>query len=271
MVDDRRMRSDESGRTYSTAAAAAVSWRLEPTPNQVSGVDPEVEDEDVYEAAREGLSLVFGLDGVDAVSVTAATGGLVLSSDDDDDDDGQGEGVDGEQRGRRFLRDDGRSGLYYPIGVLEGGEEEDGSGIRHHLRRSRVMTLATIATTAAVRVGRDEENSGVPPRDLWGDRADLRSRSSAAGGVFPSRSESGDAGNGRRHVGTSSRELQEEEEGEEGGENVVNVEFEVILPAEEAGSGTASSRFAAAIDAYADNDGRVALADVLGVSATNVR
>lgn len=250
--------------------------------------------------AREGLSLVFDVDGFDAVTV-AAPGTLLSSSDgldaltllghgtlgsssDDVDEDREGaitgedvlaeedEGEEEHGGRRRFLRDDGRSGLQSPREAFERGEEKGGSGGigRRHLRQNTDMTTLATTTTAAAAPsvewegGRDggEDRGGVPPRDMRGyHRAALRTVGSR--GVGSGR---------RRRVGTgTARELQEEEEEGEGGDDIVNVEFEVLLPAGEGGSGTASSRFAAVIDAYADVDGRMVLADALGVSTANVR
>lgn len=153
---------------------------------QVSGVDPNVGDEDVYLAAREGLAVVFGVDSVDAVAV-AAPGTLETAGGYGDDDGGGavvagadlggGDGGLGEGRGddlddgplqRRRLSDRGRI-LSSPgrterdvlFSKLYGKEEErEDRGRRVNLRRRKIE-----ASTASndEQEGR-EERAQIPPR-----------------------------------------------------------------------------------------------------------
>lgn len=246
----------------------------------MSGLDPDISDDEVYDNARDGLAQAFGVDAATAVTV-AAPGLLPAYSDDDYITDDQS-----RRRQRRRRR-------------LSAAQSDE----RPHRKRrwfSSSDELVSASSEWPVADAREGvislEDEGQGKRRPDGSEQYLPDPGKSGGSPSHSGAASGERVRSpqpryflRSGVRSSdfARELQTDGAGDNDDSlgtvgtntNTMNVSFSVLLPDEGQGSGsysstqgrTPSQRVAAAVEAYVEGGGRAVLADALGVSASNVR
>lgn len=241
---------------------------------QVSGVDAETEDEELFMNVRTGLAQCFGLASVEAVTV-GASGTL---DDEDDEDDGVGGGVvTPSPAAPATLGID--AGTPAPGATAETVTGGDGESLQRRRRRALLPSERERAAPSS-RANSGPGSMSSPDRHYHYHHraANLRQdvpraaghRHPVEGGVDGDFGGDADAGGFFRP-----RRWLQEDGGEEGyagdgsaGETMdVDIDFEVALPVTDA---SPASRVATAVNNYAD-DGVYALADALGVEPMDVR
>ncbi|CAN0136992.1 unnamed protein product [Ectocarpus fasciculatus] len=233
--------SAPTGSSMSPTAVPTAAPSAAPTPVAgtvtgsltVSGLDEETEDEEVYEAAREGLSELFGLSSVGGVAV-AAPGTL-----DSDEDDDPAATATASPSPTPVVGTTAAVGVADSDGVGAGTEQVIGVDGR---RRRRVSEMAPQTLLR------------YDPRD---DARSLSHYQQETAPIAEAREPLGGGGLGRQR-----RWMQEDEEGS--GSETVDMDFEVSVPADDGETGSAASRVAAVVNDFADS-GLSALADSLGV------
>ncbi|CAM9648937.1 unnamed protein product [Ectocarpus sp. 13 AM-2016] len=204
----------------------------------VSGVDEETEDEEVYEAAREGLEELFGISSAGGGGVVVGAPGT-LDSDKDDD---------------------AAAATAAPsptpiVGTAAGVAADDdiGAGTTEVIGEDGRRRMSERVLPTSSRYDRRDEARTLrhyqPETDLVAEARDPR-------------------GGSRGALGGQRRWLQEEEE--DSGSETVDMDFEVSVPADDGEIGSSASRVAAMVNEFADS-GLAALADSLGVEPEDLR
>lgn len=271
----------------------------------MSGVDPDAEEEEVFNAAREGLATIFGLDSVQNVAVAASavlemnaleTAHINEGSYDLNDGDtscGGGSGIGGGGGGggaaRRRL-----PSVWREMSSLEAGDDGDGDDEANRLpseqsREARKYVWKEEALHEGWEAGWEldealgrEEGKGEGDELVEGWEEEVERK--ASGGASSSDSARGVGGDSRDSDSSSidggddhdrfgylrsSRELQSDESGNTA--STVDMDFQVVLTTEEGdASDSTSSRVALVVEDYAEG-GRKELADALGVLPSEIR
>eukprot|EP00904_Undaria_pinnatifida_P002817 jgi/Undpi1/12536/HiC_scaffold_6.g02205.m1 len=271
---------------------------------EVSGVDPDAEEEEVFNAAREGLATIFGLDSVQNVAVAASavlemnaleTAHINEGSYDLNDGDtscGGGSGIGGGGGGggaaRRRL-----PSVWREMSSLEAGDDGDGDDEANRLpseqsREARKYVWKEEALHEGWEAGWEldealgrEEGKGEGDELVEGWEEEVERK--ASGGASSSDSARGVGGDSRDSDSSSidggddhdrfgylrsSRGLQSDESGNTA--STVDMDFQVVLTTEEGdASDSTSSRVALVVEDYAEG-GRKELADALGVLPSEI-
>lgn len=233
---------------------------------QVSGLDPDTEEEELYAATREGLGAAFDVNSTeDSISVS------IDDSVNNSAEIGITKLADVIEEKLAVVSPDPmvpveirqpplENGQSEKGGVKEGGEglQREGGDVRYLVSANDHLNIDGAEDIDETTSLRSAKRATMPKKDTWSIKG---TRHGVRGGSSSSNLSFGDM----NHFSRGKRSLQTEGETTTA---VVTMDFQVTLPKDDQQS--ASSRMASAVIDLADS-GITAVADALGVAPENVR